>query len=387
VTPSSAGVALSQAQIGTSSRDKRVLHVLFDPVIGGCESLCIDLVAAFAGRGSCHDVVFLSATEGPAKQRLQQMPGVGVHVCELKSRLTFLKAFAAFCRSHSIDVVINYTIGAQFLVAAGARLGGVARVISCFQNPAPRDHRLRRATWLQAQLARPFVSLNVACTSYVASTIEHAYHLSRRHLLVVPNWCDVSGIARRAAAANRDESRQPGGGPVAGMVARLDPIKDHDTVLRGFSRFLEACPSARLRLIGSGPLQRTVERLAADLRITDRVEFLGSRLDVAEQLAGMDMFVYATTADEGFGIVLAEAMAAGVPIVATDVGPCAEVLDGGRAGLLVPPADPGALAEAMVRLWRDPDLRARLASSGRARARRHFSRESAARRFAELFDA
>jgi len=168
------------------------------------------------------------------------------------------------------------------------------------------------------------------------------------------------------------------------MVARLDPIKDHATVLHAFAQFRNKYPTSRLRLIGEGPSGPELERLTADLKLTESVEFLGSRLDIPEQIGCLDIFVYATTANEGFGIVLAEAMAAGVPIVATDIGPCSEVLDGGRAGILVPPKDATSLAQGIERLWADKNLRVALAGRAKRLAEERYSIQAAMRSFEKL---
>ena len=104
------------------------------------------------------------------------------------------------------------------------------------------------------------------------------------------------------------------------------------------------------------------------------MEFLGSR-DIPKLLAELDLFVFSARPDEGFGIALAEAMAAGLPIVASNVGACREVLDSGRCGLLVEPQSPEALATGIRQVLSDPALALKYASAARERAMRHFSVE------------
>jgi len=126
-------------------------------------------------------------------------------------------------------------------------------------------------------------------------------------------------------------------------------IKDHATLLDASARLAarHAGTPFRLHLIGDGPLRAELEARADAAGLADRVRFLGNRDDVAEQLGQLDGFVLSTTAAEGFGIVLIEALAAGVPVVASDVPACREVLRDGRLGTLVPPGDAGALARAL----------------------------------------
>lgn len=361
----------------------RVLHVLFSPIVGGCESLCVDLVGCLERAGWMQEVVFLSDGPGPTRDRLMRISDLPIHVCKYdrSRRWDFVRRFAELCRVRRVDAVVAYSFGLHFFIAVGAWLGEAKRVLACVGNPPAADPRSRRVTAVLAQMAHPFVSCEIACSQYVADQVTRVYRLPKRRIVVVHNWCDVEGIAARAAAARQSRTST---GPLLGVVARLDPIKDHVTVLRAFERFRASHAEARLRLIGDGPSRSALEKLSRDLKLNGSVEFVGIRLDVPEQLGGLDMFVYATTEQEGFGIVLAEAMAAGVPIVATDIGPCAEVLDGGRAGLLVPPRDPEALAAGMEALWKDPDLRARLVTAGFATAQDRYSVRRAARRFEEL---
>lgn len=361
----------------------KVLHVLSSPGVGGCESLCVNLIEYLNRAGWGQEVVFLCDGPGPTQDVLMRIHDLSIHTVQYDPcrRWGFVQRFAELCRARRVDTVIAYSFGLHFFVALGARLGSVRRVLACVQNPPPTDTRARRVTTLLAQIARPFVSHEVACSRYVAGQVTKVYRLPKRRVVVVHNWCDVERIATRAAVARRSRTCV---GPVFGMIARLDPIKDHTTVLRAFARFLVKYPDARLRLIGDGPSRSILEALERELALNGSVEFVGTRLDVPEQLGSLDMFVYATTQQEGFGIVLAETMAASVPIVATDVGPCAEVLDGGRAGLLVPPQDPEALTAGMETLWQDADLRARLAAAGFATAQKRYSVYVAVRRLEEL---
>ncbi|HVG32895.1 MAG TPA: glycosyltransferase [Pyrinomonadaceae bacterium] len=350
---------------------KRVLHVLFHGGLGGCESLCLDLVRHLDAARWDSEVVFLSEEGGPVLDRLNEM-GTRIHVCayERRERLSFVRRFARLCRAVKPNVVLTHSFGLHLFVAMGARLAGVKRVLVSVQNPPPNGTALRRKTALLAQLSRPFVDRELACSNYVSDKVVGQYGLPRRRVSVLWNWCDTESIAARAGRAREARTDV---GPIIGIVARLDPIKDHATVLRAFQLFRREYSGAPLRLIGDGPMRARLEELASELSLGESIEFAGARTDVPEQVGQLDIFVYATTANEGFGIVLAEAMAAGVPIVATDCGPCAEVLDDGRAGLLVSPGDPEALSEGLKTLWEDAGLRERLAANALRTAHARYS--------------
>ena len=117
------------------------------------------------------------------------------------------------------------------------------------------------------------------------------------------------------------------------MVARLDEIKDQETLLKAYSKIQKKC---NLILVGDGNKRAYLEGIASELGLNVKKIFVGSKLDIPAMLAAADIFAFSTTSLEGFGIALIEAMAARLPIIATDVPACREVLDDGKAGILIP---------------------------------------------------
>lgn len=180
--------------------------------------------------------------------------------------------------------------------------------------------------------------------------------------------------------------------PVLLSVARLVPRKGIDTTIASLPAILERYPNATYVVVGTGPDQARLEGLAAELGVARSVTFLG---DVAEDAlpacyAAADIFVLPvrTIADEdeieGFGIVYVEASASGLPCVATTAGGVADAVGDGITGLLVPPAEPRPLADALLRLLDDPALSARLGSNGRCAVETHFHWDRAAREVTEI---
>jgi glycosyltransferase involved in cell wall biosynthesis len=132
------------------------------------------------------------------------------------------------------------------------------------------------------------------------------------------------------------------------MVARLDPIKDQATLLRAFAAVRP--PGWQLQLVGEGPDRPRLESLASDLGLDPAQVFLGRRSDIPELLGQADLFAFSTTPAEGFGIALIEAMAAGLPVIASDVPACREVLNDGECGVLLATRDFGAWTECLAEL-------------------------------------
>jgi glycosyltransferase involved in cell wall biosynthesis len=157
--------------------------------------------------------------------------------------------------------------------------------------------------------------------------------------------------------------------PVVVMVARFTEFKDHETIVRAFA---ELDIPAHLQLVGDGPTRAATERLVDELDIRDRVEFPGDRDDVAQLLCRADVFVLASKLDN-LPISILEAMRAGLPVIASDVGGISELVIHGETGLLVPPFLVAPMARALADLLVNQGRRLRLGRAGRARYEMQFS--------------
>jgi glycosyltransferase involved in cell wall biosynthesis len=178
-------------------------------------------------------------------------------------------------------------------------------------------------------------------------------------LTVIPNGVDTSRFRNVPAGTRESVRRSLGLGPefVWLAVGRFEAQKDYPNMLRGYVQVREQFPDVMLLLVGRGSLQAEAEALAQSLGITG-VRFLGMRHDIAELMSAADGYVMSSST-EGMPIVLLEAASSGLPIVATSVGGTPEVVSEGESGFLVPPRDSGALAAAMLRLMRLPEVERR----------------------------
>ena len=170
------------------------------------------------------------------------------------------------------------------------------------------------------------------------------------------------------------------------MVANLNPVKDHETVLRALAILNRSGRPAHLILAGEGELEGALRAQASELELQSFVHFLGRRSDIPAILAATDIFVLASRT-EGMSNALLEAMAAGRPAVVTRVGGNPEVVAENATGLLVPPADAPGLAEALGRLYSDGALRERMGLAARARAAQAFSLDKTVGDYAEVIRA
>jgi glycosyltransferase involved in cell wall biosynthesis len=223
-------------------------------------------------------------------------------------------------------------------------------------------------TWLHRVL-RPLTTA-VICVSERERTVglEHGT-CSEERSTVILNGVDASRVRRSSLAG------QP---PTILSVSRLKAPKDVVTLARAFQQLEPG--SFRAAIVGDGPDRARVEE-----ELGTAGELLGERSDVAELLAQADVFVLSSRS-EGLPISILEAMAAGLPVVASDVGGIPELVVDGETGLLVPAGDPDALAAALRRLVEDGELRRRLGAAARARVEQRFSVEQARRSHVELYE-
>jgi glycosyltransferase involved in cell wall biosynthesis len=284
-------------------------------------------------------------------------------------------------RRHRADALLSMPLGWHAFMAYGARLGGVRRVAAHVGNYPTMSGAALRSFRAQIRLGRPATTALVCCSRYVQQGVVARFGVDPGETAVVYNGVPVAAFAERARAARRGRTDSCFR---IGMVARLEAHKDQPTLVRAADRLRRRGPDCEVWLIGEGSRRRELETLIGAQNVPDRVRLLGMRRDVPELVGQLDLFVFATTADEGLGIALIEAMAAGVPVVASDVGACREVLDDGALGLLVPPGDPVALADAIERVRDAPAAAAARAERARHKAFEVFDAARMAAAYAAL---
>ncbi len=206
-----------------------------------------------------------------------------------------------------------------------------------------------------------------ACIGFSARALSRIDGFRGNRIGVIENGIEVEnyGPAPDRAALRVSLGLDPTKRYLA-HVARHHPVKDQGMLLRGFA--LAALPDVELLMVGDGPLRSELEALARELRIAERVRFLGIRRDVAEVLRAADAFAL-TSVSEAASLTLLEAMATGLPVVVTDVGGNPEIVRDRIDGLLVPRGDAAACAAAFVRLFTEPGLIAKLGANARGRVR------------------
>jgi len=256
------------------------------------------------------------------------------------------------------DLVHTHLYHAGIVGRIAARVMGI-RMVVVHQHGAERARSSFRT--IIDRITSPLVSQYVATCKAVADTIQKREGISGSKVTVIYN-----GIECFSPAGLVPRKRAPS--PLMLIsIGRLSPEKGHNTLLNALAHLNTHDVPVQLNLVGQGDSQASLAERAARPDLTGLVRMLGSRRDVPELLANADIFVLPSDW-EGVSMALLEAMAAGLPVVATTVGGTPEVVMDGVTGFLVPPRDPPALANALSILLQDPDLRQRMGEAGRQRA-------------------
>jgi glycosyltransferase involved in cell wall biosynthesis len=217
----------------------------------------------------------------------------------------------------------------------------------------------------------------------VKSFLEGTVGLPASKLITIQNGVEVHRY-EAAIPHDREEWDLKNSDVIIGCVARLSPEKGHTVLLRAFRKVISRHPVARLVLIGDGEERERLQHLADDLRIGHFVRFLGLRADVPEVLAACDLFTLPSI-QEGFPMVILEALAAGKAVIASEVGAIPDVIRHGATGMLVPPGDADALADALCVLIEDEGPRQRLGQNGRELVREAYDFERTVGQYDELY--
>jgi len=247
---------------------------------------------------------------------------------------------------------------------------------------------VKRCTYLALERVLQLVTDRTICVAQAEADSFLSHGLARpERIHVVSHGIDVARFAEGTGhtSALRGEL-QLGQGPVVLMVCRLNVPRDFGTLLTAFSVVRSEFPGVHLLIVGDGPQRDQIEGLVTRLGLADSVRLTGFRDDVPALMALADVYVLTSYAWEGFPISTLEAQAAGRPVVVTDAGGSREAVLHEKTGLIVPRRSPQLLADALVRLLRDADLRQRLGEAGRRRARKEFTRERMVERMGRIYD-
>jgi glycosyltransferase involved in cell wall biosynthesis len=392
-----------------------IAHVVYNFGVGGLENGVVNLINRMPASRWRHAVIALTQV-APAMQARVTRPDVTYIALDKKPGHLVLLYPRLFRLFRELRPAIVHTRNLAALEAVvPARLARVPAVVhgEHGRDADDIDGRNVRNLWTRRLFSR-FVSRYVALSSELERYLTGRVGIAPARITQIINGVDTSVFSPRAgrgvdfdsgstragvgvdSVSSRGRERPaivdcPFADPkyfVVGTVGRLDAVKDQTNLARAFVAALRRHPGARERLrlaiVGDGALRDEVLRVLAEADATPYAWLAGERHDVAEVMCGLDCFVLPSLA-EGISNTLLEAMASGLPVVATRVGGNAELMEEGLTGRLVPRADPEALATEILHYFDDPLLARRHGSAGRSLVEKRFSLDLMVRKYDELY--
>lgn len=390
---------MSIAPASPSAGAPLVAHVIYALGTGGLENGLVNLINRCPPGRYRHAIICLTRAEAFAGRI--QVPGV--EIVELHKRpghdpLMYWRLWRALRRLrpaivHTRNLAALETQVLGLLMPRCRRVHGEhGRDVSDLRGSNPRYRRLRR-------LLAPLIHRFIAVSRDLADWLVKDVGLPADKVTQIYNGVDHARFAAATEVSGDAASTRslpglpadflPPGARVVGTVGRLAAVKDQLTLIRALAHILADQPDYRSHLrgilVGDGPERAALERAIAEAGLQDVIWLAGDREDIPALLARMDVFVLPSLG-EGVSNTILEAMAAGLPVVATRVGGNPELVVPGETGELVPVGDASALAAALRALLDEPELAARLGAAGRERVRRNFDWPRTVAAYLQVYD-
>jgi glycosyltransferase involved in cell wall biosynthesis len=350
----------------------RVLQVCSAEGLGGGEAHVADLVTSLVARGVAVDLA-VRPSSALSELVADRVPGLTWHELPMRNALDIgsAKALGRIVEERAIDVVHAHVARDYPLAAVACRAAPRARLVMTRHHYLPlKGNPVYRRLLASATI--------IAVSDSVRATVIESLGVEAERVVTIPNWID---LARYGGARDRALERRRAGitrRVAVALVGQLTPLKGQEDFLHAAAAVSAERPDVEFLIVGEDhepgrPFLARLLALTDTLGLRDTVRFFGYDRDLPGLFAGVDV-VAVPSWNEAFSLVTAEAMAAGRAVVASRVGALAELVADGRTGILVPPQNPAALADAILHLASDPALVERLGRTARAASAR-FARE------------
>ncbi|HEV2287812.1 MAG TPA: glycosyltransferase family 4 protein [Candidatus Acidoferrales bacterium] len=366
----------------------RTLQFLVSPVRSGAEEVALELVRGLDPQ-RFRNYLVCPASLLDAFGRDWQAGDAQALALTLEGPLHWNAArrFMAYLRAEKIDVVHAHMIRAAASAVPLARLAGVPVVVhTCHGREAWRTKWFSRQYWYDRRITA-WSDATIAVSESTRRYLLKEKKLETGKVLVIRNGRQLNGFSPNASRREmlRCELGIGAGDPIVGVFGRLEEQKGHRYLIEALPKVLEKVPALHVVFAGDGSLRPGLENSVRSLGLGRSVHFLGYRQDWMNWMDATDI-VALPSLYEGMPLVPIEAGAMGKPVLATAVDGTCEVVVDGRTGVLVPPAQPEALADALINLLRDAEKQRAMGEAGARRARDLFSLEQQVRETALLYE-
>jgi len=351
----------------------RIVYLITELNIGGAERA---LTRAVTRLSNSHYRASVACLYG-AGTMADEIRAAGIPVIDLGARgkwdLRVAYRLFRLLRGREVQILHSYMFHADVLGRMAGKLARVPVIVSSRRNVEIGGQIRELVNRWTANLA----DRTIAVSDQVREVEIQRSGVDPSKVVTIYNGVDLEDFRGINPTKVKELKRQFSinmGTPVIGTIASLHKRKGHAYLIESLPLILKRFPKAKALLIGDGPLRESIRRKAEDLGLSNSVIFTGIRHDIPELLSALDVFVLPSLW-EGMPNVILEAMATGNPVVATHVGGMPEEVEDSVTGLLVPPRDPEALAEAIIALLQDRERAETMGRAGRARVEKYFSVE------------
>jgi glycosyltransferase involved in cell wall biosynthesis len=348
-----------------ASRPRVVMQVTWSLVAGGSETYAMTVASHLDP--TRFTSLMCAIDQGGALEAEARQRGLSYFVMHRRPGIEWRLMWRTYrlCRAQRVDVLHTHHFNQLFYTALAAKLTGARLVHTEHSIECYKRRRLRVALRVLSRLCDHVTAIGDDGAAVLRTLVPP------HKLRIIRAGVDVAAFNRISQAQARQGLGLPADVPVAVIVARLYPEKNHALLLSAFARVVAQFPQAMLLIAGDGTERDAINHVVAQLGLAAHVRMLGVRRDVERLLAASDLFVLSSDR-EGLPVAVLEAMAAARPVVATAVGDLPRVVQPGITGQLVPPHDPPVLAAAMSEIFRDRPRAMQMGARGRAVVEQHY---------------
>ncbi|MDD4953997.1 MAG: GT4 family glycosyltransferase PelF [Candidatus Omnitrophica bacterium] len=342
-----------------------ILQILPELKVGGVETGTLDLAKYLVRLG--HKAVVISG----GGELVKELESVGAIHYELpvqeKSIFKMIKMIpriAEIIKKENIDIVHARSRSPAWSAYFASRRTGTIFITTC--HGYYRKHPFSQVMGWGKRV--------IALSNVIARHMIDDFGVPHQRIRLVPRSVDLEKYKFLSPDKRRKDEFN------VGIIGRITPIKGHLHFIKAMAKVARVIPRLKIWIIGDAPESKQAYKeeaqvLVKRLGLWHCTEFLGTQRDIPEILSHLDLLVLATTTHEAFGRVIIEAQAAGVPVVATEVGGVVDIIEQGKTGLLVPPADPNSMAGAIIKILKDPELARVLAENAYKKVREQYNVE------------